>query len=178
VAAQVPGVFATEDPAKGLSALALPPLDPRALSDPQVRSLKNLCDRLERLSLMKGRHRHAGDASLRSMRMCVPGVTGPSSSCCCRRGLRRQELVNVDLDQLEPADPQQLRGARRARLVGVRGKGGTRRTVFLSTDARQALADYLERERPRGAGPGPPRCGCRQRPWSAGTRTDDCRAGR
>ena len=32
VAAQAPGVFAAGDPAKGLSGLALPPLEPRALS--------------------------------------------------------------------------------------------------------------------------------------------------
>ncbi len=31
------------------------------------------------------------------------------------------------------------------------GKGGTERTVFLSADARQALADYLEKERPRNS---------------------------
>ena len=31
----------------------------------------------------------------------------------------------------------------------VQGKGNTERTVFLSNDARLALADYLERERPR-----------------------------
>jgi len=33
----------------------------------------------------------------------------------------------------------------------VKGKGKTERTVFLSADARLALADYLERERPRDA---------------------------
>jgi len=36
---------------------------------------------------------------------------------------------------------------RRARLTHVRGKGKTERGVFLSADARVALADYLERER-------------------------------
>ena len=33
----------------------------------------------------------------------------------------------------------------------MKGKGKTERTVFLSADARLALADYLERERPRDA---------------------------
>jgi integrase len=51
-----------------------------------------------------------------------------------------------------PPIPSSSGRARRARLVGVRGKGGTQRTVFLSTDARHALADYLVRERPRDAG--------------------------
>ena len=41
VAAQAPGVFAAGDPAKGLSGLALPPLEPRALSDAQVRSFRD-----------------------------------------------------------------------------------------------------------------------------------------
>nr|WP_275955199.1 tyrosine-type recombinase/integrase [Planomonospora venezuelensis] len=66
-------------------------------------------------------------------------------------GLRRAELVGLDLDHLEPAAPEQLRQAKKARLVGVRGKGRTSRTVFLGRDARQALADYLEAERPGDA---------------------------
>jgi integrase len=41
-------------------------------------------------------------------------------------------------------------------LTGVKGKGGTERTVFLSADARQALADYLEKERPRDVGEATP----------------------
>jgi integrase len=153
VAAQAPRVFAAGHPAKGLSGLALPPLEPRALSDTQVRSLKNLCDRLERLSLMKGRQRHAGAGSVPVHAHVRPWRDRAVVFVLLSTGLRRQELVSVDLDQLEPADPQHLRVARRARLVGVRGMGGTQRTVFLSTDARYALADYLERERPRDAGP-------------------------
>ena len=62
--------------------------------------------------------------------------------------LRHLELVMLDLDQLQPAQPARLRAARRARIVGVRGKGQTQRTVFLSVDARRALAHYLETERP------------------------------
>lgn len=53
----------------------------------------------------------------------------------------------LDLSQVEPPDPTALRRARRARIRRVRGKGGTERDVFLSADARVALADYLERER-------------------------------
>ncbi|GAA3845361.1 hypothetical protein GCM10022226_80700 [Sphaerisporangium flaviroseum] len=66
-------------------------------------------------------------------------------------GLRRAEVVGLDLDQLEPADPHRLRQAKKARLTGVRGKGRTSRTVFLGRDARQALADYLQQERPGDA---------------------------
>jgi len=60
--------------------------------------------------------------------------------------------VRLNLDQLEPNTTDALRAARRARLTRVRGKGQTERTVFLSADARAALADYLDRERRRDTG--------------------------
>ena len=66
-------------------------------------------------------------------------------------GLRRAEVTGLDLDQLDPAGPAQLRRVKKARLNGVRGKGCTSRTVFLGRDARQAIADYLESERPGDA---------------------------
>jgi integrase len=68
-------------------------------------------------------------------------------------GLRREELIRLDLDQVSPDTPATLRQARQGRIARVQGKGRTERTVFLSNDARLALADYLERERPRDAGP-------------------------
>src|SRR5690606_26675373 len=40
---------------------------------------------------------------------------------------------------------------RRARINAVAGKGKSQRDVFLSQDARQALADYLEKEYPHDA---------------------------
>jgi site-specific recombinase XerD len=52
---------------------------------------------------------------------------------------------------VEPATPQALRKAKRGRITRVKGKGNTERTVFLSADARLALADYLEKERHRDA---------------------------
>src|SRR5437764_2799453 len=64
-------------------------------------------------------------------------------------GLRREEVIRLDLDQVEPQTPEALRAARKARITRVKGKGKTERTVFLSADARSALADYLENERPR-----------------------------
>lgn len=148
VVAQCPQVFPAGNPAVGLSGLALPPLEPRSLSRAQVRSLKNLCDRLERLSETKGRHH-----SRASQRPPVHIHSRPWRDravvyVLLSTGLRRGELVRLDLDQVAPSDSARLRVARRARLVGVRGKGGTQRTVFLSADARTALADYLERERP------------------------------
>ena len=66
-------------------------------------------------------------------------------------GLRREELVRLDLDQIEPNTPQALRQVRKVRINRVRGKGKTERTVFLSKDARLALANYLEFEHPLDA---------------------------
>src|SRR3954470_20207419 len=62
VAAQAPQVFPVGDPAKGIRELGLPPLEPRALSPAQVRSLKNLCDRLERFHRLKGQRWATGSA--------------------------------------------------------------------------------------------------------------------
>jgi site-specific recombinase XerD len=146
-----PDLFPVGDPAKGVGELGLPPLEPRALSPEQVRSLKNLCDRLERFHQMKGR-RHTkenGAASLQAHGR--PWRDRAIVYLLLSTGLRREELVNLDLDHIEPATPEALRAARRARITKVRGKGRTERTVFLSADARLALADYLERERPRDA---------------------------
>ena len=147
VSAQEPGLFATGNPSTGVPALPLPPLEPRSLTGAQVRSLKNLCDRLERYSQRKGRRRGRGTPPKRH------GHSRPVRDraivfLLLSTGLQRLELVLLDLDQIQPARPEQLSAARRARIVGVRGKGKTQRTVFLSVDARHALADYLEVERP------------------------------
>lgn len=61
-------------------------------------------------------------------------------------GLRREELIRLDLDQVSPNTPAPLRQARQGRVARVRGKGDTERIVLLSHDASVALADYLERE--------------------------------
>ena len=67
-------------------------------------------------------------------------------------GLRRAEVTGLDLTQLDPCTPAELRRVKKARLTGVRGKGRTSRTVFLGRDTRHALADYLENERPGDVG--------------------------
>ena len=151
VDAQAPGFFPAGDPAKGIKELRLPPLEPRALSEIQVRSLKNVCDRLERFHELKGREwkergERAGHVRGRPVRDRAIVYVLLST------GLRREELVEVDLAQVEPNTPEELRAARRVRIRGVKGKGGTERNVFLSKDARDALAEYLEVERTRDAG--------------------------
>lgn len=69
VHSQAPTLFAAGDPTKGISELGLPPLEPRALSEDQVRNLKNVCDRLERFHQLKGRRRGAkGEAATHALR--------------------------------------------------------------------------------------------------------------
>jgi integrase len=150
VHAQAPQLFALGDPAKGIGEVGLGPLEPRALRPEQVRSLKNICDRLERLYGKKGR-RWQGQGAVATHVRRRPLRDRAIVYVLLSTGLRREELVNLELDQVSPATPEALRAARQARIMRVRGKGKTERTVFLSADARSALADYLERERPRDA---------------------------
>lgn len=113
----------------------MPPLEPRALSEAQVRSLKNVCDWLERFHELKGRewrsraerNKHAHGRPVRDRAIVYVLLS---------TGLRREELVEVDLAQVEPNTPDELRAARKVRIRGVKSKGGTERNVFLSRDAR------------------------------------------
>ena len=123
VSAQEPGLFTTGNPSTGVLALPLPPLEPRSLTPAQVRSLKNLCDRLERYSQRKGRRRGRG-GPLKRHGHSRPVRDRAIVFLLLSTGLRRLELVLLDLDQVQPAQPARLRAARRARIVGVRGKGG------------------------------------------------------
>ena len=151
VHAQAPHLFAIGDPAKGISELGLPPLEPRTLSPEQVRSLKSICDRLERFHQLKGRRWAKSPVQLRVRATGRPLRDRAIVYVLLSTGLRREELITVDLDQVSPNMPAELRRVRQGRITRVRGKGKTERTVFLSADARVALADYLERERPRDA---------------------------
>ena len=84
-----------------------------------------------------GPHRHARPLRDRAIVHLILGT-----------GLRRAEVTGLDLTQLDPGEPDELRRMKKARLNDVRGKGRTSRTVFLARDARHAIADYLEAERP------------------------------
>jgi integrase len=145
VHSHAPQLFAAGDPSKGVGELGLPPLEPRALDQDQIRSLKNLCDRLDHFHFKKGRRQtgHQVQAHARPWRDRAIIYTLLST------GLRREEVIRLDLDQVEPQTPATLRTARKAKITRVKGKGKTERTVFLSADARNALADYLEKERSR-----------------------------
>ena len=116
VAAQAPGLFGAGNPATGVKELGLPPLEPRALSEAQVRSLKNVCDRLERFHEKKGRVWKDDEAPRR-----VNGRPKRDRAVVfvmLSTGLRREERVNLDLPQVHPGDPAELRAARRGRRAG------------------------------------------------------------
>lgn len=129
VAAQAPEALPGGNPTGGVRTLALAPLEPRALTPAQVRSLKSVVDRLERFHAPKGRRNDRGEdqhGHARAMRDRAIVYLLLST------GLRREELVMLDVTQVSPCEPGLLREAKRARLTAVVGKGGTTRTVFLS----------------------------------------------
>jgi site-specific recombinase XerD len=142
------GLLVHEDPTKGVELLPLPTPEPRALSEAQVRTVKNVLDRLDGFHQLKGRRHHGKQARTATHRHARPQRDRAIVHVLFAAGLRRAELVGLDLVQLQPPTPPELRRVHKARLVGVRGKGRTMRTVFLGLDARNALADYLEHERP------------------------------
>ena len=139
-------VFVMGDPTKGVGELPLPPLEPRALTGDQIQSLKNFCDRLLPFYRSKGRKWLLSDKEAPLRAKARPWRDRAMVFVLLSTGLRREELVNLNLSQLSPNRVDELRQARRGQINGVVGKGKTQRDVFLSLDARRALADYLEEE--------------------------------
>lgn len=146
VQAQNPTIFPMGDPTKGIKEIPLPPLEPRALNEPQVQSLKNLCDRLLPFYRLKGRHRVKSDEETPLRAHARPWRDRAIVFVLLSTGLRREELVKLNIEQLHPNQVDTLRSTRQGRINGVQGKGKMQRDVFLSADARQAIADYLEKE--------------------------------
>jgi integrase len=140
------------DPTKRVEPLPLPAPEVRALNAAQVRTVKNVLDRLESFHQLTGR-RHRGAGRNATHRHARPLRDRAIVHTMLGTGLRRAEIAGLDLIQLEPRDPAQLRRVKKAKLSGVRGKGRTSRSVFLGLDARTALADYLEHERDGDAAP-------------------------
>ncbi len=153
VQAREPNLFPAGDPVKGIGELPLPPLEPRALTDKQVASLKSLCDRLESFYRLKGKRWTATDKETPLHAHARPLRDRAIVFVLLSTGLRREELTQLNLEQLKPDTPSELLKARKAQIAKVRGKGKTERNVFLSADARQSLADYLEGERWQDAKP-------------------------
>lgn len=145
---QNPDVLPHGSPTRGVGARPLPPLEPRALNDKQVTSLKNLCDRLPTFYQRKGRRWSEQGRRARPLRANArPYRDRAIVFVLLSTGIRREELVNLNIEQIQPNTPDELRRVRRATLHRVQGKSKSQRDVFLSSDARLAVADYLERER-------------------------------
>lgn len=147
-----PDLFVLGNPCQGIGPLPLPELEPPSLSQEQVDLLKVLCERLPALHEHKGKRyqelrRTGAIASPQRYANMRPYRDRAIVSVFLSTGVRREELVLLNLIQVEPQSPQKLREASLARLIQVHGKGKTRRSLWLSRDARAALADYLEGER-------------------------------
>jgi integrase len=121
VEAQAPTLIANGKPTKGLGELGLPAPDPRALSEDQIRTLKNLCDRLPRFYKLKGR-RHRGREAQPLHRRARPWRDRAIVFVLLSTGLRREELTQLNLDQITPNTVETLRSSRRAQILRVKGK--------------------------------------------------------
>jgi site-specific recombinase XerD len=141
------GLLRHGDPTKKVDPLLLPAPQVRALAGAQVRTVKNVLDRIEGFHQLSGR-RHHGGSTAAVHRHARPLRDRAIVHLILGTGLRRAEVTGLDLAQLDPGGPAELRRVKKARLNDVRGKGRTSRTVFLGRDARHAVADYLETERP------------------------------
>jgi site-specific recombinase XerD len=111
VVAQAPSALPGGNPTSGVRTLALAPLEPRALTPAQVRSLKSVVDRLERFHARKGRRSDRGDAQHRHARALRDRAI---VYVLLSTGLRREELVTLDVDQVSPREPELLHQAKRA----------------------------------------------------------------
>ena len=162
IAAQSPQLFPADNPCRRVKELPLPPLSPHTLSDEQIVLMKSLWDRLPNKHEKKGRRYQATRRKMQGP-LQAHGHARPYRDrailyVLLAAGLRREEVVDLDLDQVVlgttsdkrakiVVTAEQLRNARSAQLVQVKGKGRTIRNLFLSAEARAALADYLEQER-------------------------------
>lgn len=155
-----PGFFQMGNPCARVKELPLPAVHANTLTPDQVISLKSVLHRLPALYARHGlRHvqrqqkkKQAPEAQARSR----PYRDRAIVELMLSTGVRREELVILDLSHIELSagatlTPEALRQARKVKLLDVRGKGKHFRDLFLGADARAALADYLEKERPLDA---------------------------
>ena len=160
--AQAPQLFPTGNPCRNVKELPLPAMTPQTLSDEQIILMKSLWDRLPNLHEKKGQRyqtkRRRTNGPIQPHGHARPYRDRAILYVLLATGLRREEVVNLDLNQLVlgtgsskratvPVISPQLHEAHAAQLVQVKGKGRTMRNLFVSAEARTAIADYLERER-------------------------------
>ncbi len=97
-----------------------------------MRSLKNVCDRLERFHQVKGRRQNKGEGMVPVQAHGRPWRDRAIVYVLLSTGLRRDELVN--LDQIEPSTPEALRAVRRARITLLKN-----RYIYLLREPATAL---------------------------------------
>jgi integrase len=136
--AQHRDLFACGNPMRDVRELPLPALEPQALSPAQILLLKSVCDRLPRFHERKGRR----DIAHRRTTQNAPAVHRHARPYPYRdraivylllaTGLRREELVNLNLDQVvlgsrsdAPAKKPVTDEARRASSSSCRYAGKT-----------------------------------------------------
>lgn len=122
VAAQAPGLLANGNPSTGLGPAAAGATRP--VGGPECARLRTCATAC------------LGSASVGPRWVREPGTAVPIRAhrrpwrdraivyLLLSTGLRREELARVDLDQLDPASPDRLRKARRARLSGFGARVG------------------------------------------------------
>ena len=113
------------DPTKKVEPLPLAAPQVRALAGPQVRTVKNVLDRIEGFRQLTGRRHRGGGEAPPVHRHSRPLRDRAIVHLILGTGLRRAEVTGLGLDQLDPAGPAELRRVKKARLNGVRGKGRT-----------------------------------------------------
>src|SRR6266496_6283151 len=94
----------SSDLTKKVEPLPLPAPQVRALAGPQVRTVKNVLDRIEGFHQLNGR-RHRGGQALAVHRHARPLRDRAIVHLILGTGLRRAEITGIDLDQLDPAEP-------------------------------------------------------------------------
>lgn len=116
------------DPSKRVERLRLPAPEVRALNTAQVRTVKNVLDRLESFHQLTGRrHRSGGRGGSSGDGRAATGATHRHARPLRDRaiahtmlgtGLRRAEIAGLDLAQLQPRDPGELRRVKKTKLTG------------------------------------------------------------
>ncbi len=107
------------------------------MTEEQILSLKNLYNQLERYYRKHDVWRSAGKYLLR--KYARPNRDRAIMDVLLSTNLRREELVQLDLNQVVTNTPAKLRSAERTTVILIRGKGRTEGTEYLSRDATWLL---------------------------------------
>ena len=131
--AQDATAFVMGDPTRGIGDLPLPPLEPRALDEDQVQSLKNLCDRLFPFYRLKNRRWLQSDREAPLQLRARPWRDRAWVFALLSTGLRLEELVRLNLSQLMSYWRRRIAAgkAREDQWRGREGQDPTRRVLVV-----------------------------------------------